>query len=122
VKPARHFVLPIPATIKQSEELADALFCEIVGQHGSFEARRIFSRLARSLTKRDRQLEAKAMLLWKYLNMPKRNIRQLAIRLAKGADHRALEKRIERAVKDKKVRAYLQNDLFEILGNDAPTF
>jgi hypothetical protein len=104
------------------EEVADFLFRDIARQHGSFEARRIFAQCAKPLTKRDKQLHENSELLWKYINMPKRSIRQLAARLAKenGTDQRALEKKIERAVKNKKVRAYLEQILFEINGPDEP--
>jgi hypothetical protein len=120
---ALNFILPIPTTIEQCQAQADCLFSEIAGQHGSFEARRIFAQCAKPLTKLDKRLHENCRLLWEYINMPKRNIRQLAIRLAKenGTDQRALEKKIERAVKNKKVRAYLQEIMFE-LTSEATTF
>jgi hypothetical protein len=112
----------LPPTTEQFEQIADFLFWEIARQHGSFEARRIFTQCAKPLTKRDRGLHENSELLWKYNNMPKRSIRQLAARLAKenGTDQRALEKKIERAIKSKKVRAYLEQILFEINGPDEP--
>jgi hypothetical protein len=109
-------------TVEQWTETVDFLFEQVAGQIGSFDARRIFTRCAKPLTKRDRQLHENSELLWKYINMPKRSIRQLATRLAKekNTDQRALEKKIERAVKNKKVRAYLEQVLFEINGDDEP--
>jgi hypothetical protein len=96
-------------TIEQCEWLANFAFWQIARQRGSFEARRIFTQCVKPITKRDEQLEANARLLWEYINMPKRSIRRLAVRIAKetGDDDRVVEKRIERAVKSKKVRAYL---------------
>ena len=107
---------------QQWEEIANSLFREIAGQHGSFEARRIFAQCAKPLTKRDRQLHENSELLWKYFTMPKRNIRQLAARLARenGTDRSALETKIGRAIKSKKVRAYLEQILLEINGPDEP--
>ncbi len=123
---APDFILPIPPehplTVEQWAGTVDFLFWEVAGQIGSFEARRIFTQCAKPLTKRDRQLHENSELLWKYINMPKRSIRQLATRLAKenGTDQRALEKKIERAVKNKKVRAYLEQILFEINSENEP--
>jgi hypothetical protein len=112
-----------PLTTQQWEGAVNRLFHEIAGQLGSFEARRIFTQCARPLTKRDKQLNENATLLWEYINMPRRSIRQLATRLAKenGIDQRALEKKIERAVKNKKVRAYLRESIFQI-SSEYPTF
>jgi hypothetical protein len=111
-----------PLTVEQWAEAVDFLFWQVAGQIGSLEARRIFAQCAKPLKKRDRQLLENSELLWKYINMPKRNIRQLATRLAKekNTDQRALEKKIARAVKNKKVRAYLEQALFEINGDDEP--
>jgi|SRR5215831_3156356 len=118
--PEVHFTLTIPATIKQCEDLANFLFSEIVRQRGSFEARRIFSQCARPPTKRERQLHENALLVWKYLNMRQKSIRQLAIHLAKenGADPRTIEKKIQRAVKSKRVAEYIFHVLFEITGEN----
>jgi hypothetical protein len=111
-----------PLTVEEWAETVDRFFRLVAGQIGSLDARRIFTQCAKSLTKRDRQLHENSELLWKYVTMPKRNIRQLATRLAKekNIDQRALEKRIARAVKNKKVRACLEQILFEINGDDEP--
>jgi hypothetical protein len=111
-----------PLTVEEWAQAVDFLFRQVAGQIGSFEARRIFAQCAKPLTKRDRQLHENSELLWKYINMPKRSVRQLATRLAKekNTDQRALEKKIARAVKNKKVRAYLEKILFEINGDDGP--
>jgi hypothetical protein len=106
-----------PATIEEWLARAQCLFAEIKAQHGSLEARRIFTQCAKKPpTSTDKKRRANAELVWGYLNMPKPNMRQLAIRLAKksGEDHRNIEKRIERARNNKRVRAYIKQTLFEI--------
>ena len=105
-----------PLTVEEWAETVDRFFRLVAGQIGSLDARRIFTQCAKPLTKRDRQLHENSELLWKYVNMPKRSIRQLATRLAKekNTDRRALEKKIARAVKNKKVRAYLRQVLLQM--------
>jgi hypothetical protein len=104
-------------TIAQCELLATFVFWEIADKHTSLEARRIFAAVCgKPPTRREEQLNSNAELLWQYLKMPRRNIHQLATRIAKetGDDPRALEKKIERAVKSKKVRGYLERTLIEV--------
>jgi hypothetical protein len=103
-------------SIKQYEERATFLFQAIMEDHGSFEARRIFARCAKPPTKRERQLHANALLVWRLMHMPKNNIRQLAVLLAKenGTDPRSLEKQIERALKNNRVAEYIFKTLSEV--------
>jgi hypothetical protein len=111
---ARCLTFPVPTTIEQCEGLVEFVFWQIAGRHGEIEARRIFARCATPLTKSEKRLKNNALLLWQYIAMPKRNISQLATLIAKetGDDRGTLAKRIERAIKSKKVRAYLKRDFY----------
>jgi hypothetical protein len=85
-----------------------------VKHYGEDEARRIFSPYGRPRTKREKSLEENALLYLEYCvegvkRKRKPNVRQLAVRLAKekNTDPGAMERKIWRAIKSKKVHRYL---------------
>jgi hypothetical protein len=115
-----------PDDVKSCEEVVQQLFDCIAKSHGIDEARRIFEPHGRPLTKREIQLRKDALLLFGYYREcveakksgRKPNVRQLALRLSKirNTDPVALERKIWRALKDKKLQqwsTFLREHLLE---------
>jgi hypothetical protein len=93
----------------------------LAGKLGQYDARRIFTKYAKPITKREAQLNSAAMDLWRHITMkPKRNLTKLARQLARedGIDEGAIAQRLWRALNPKtaygkRVREYLREELFE---------
>jgi rRNA maturation protein Nop10 len=90
------------------------VFEAVVKHYGEDEARRIFGPYGKQRTKREKNLENNALLFTEYLyervqSKGKPNVRKLARRLANenNTDPVAMERKIWRAIKSKKVRQYL---------------
>jgi hypothetical protein len=103
--------------ISSCEEYVKRLFECVVKFQGEDVARRIFGPYGRPRTKRQIKLQNDAALLGEYYleclyaeeSKGKPNVRKLARRLAKenNTDPGALERKIWRVIKDKKVRRYM---------------
>jgi hypothetical protein len=98
----------------ECEQFIKRVFEAVVKHYGEDEARRIFGPYGRPRTKREKSLEENALLWAEYCferlkTKRKPNIRQLAVRLAKekNTDPGAMERKIWRAIKNKKVHRYL---------------
>ena len=106
---------------KDWDTLTEVFFDELAERAGQYEARRIFNKHARPITKREAQIEGSARLLLRYITMkPKRNLSKLAREMAaeEDVDEAAIAQRLWRALNrktayGKKVREYLREDLLE---------
>jgi hypothetical protein len=108
---------PDPQNPSECELYIKQVFGAVVKHYGEDEARRIFGPYGRQRTKRQIKLENDAALLMDYhyeclmaeKSKHKPSVRRLALRLAKenNIDPIAMERKIWRVIKDKKVRQYL---------------
>ena len=106
---------PDAADPSECEQYIKRVFEAVVKHYGDDQARRIFGPYGKPRTKREKSLEENAILFVEYCfesveTGGKPNVRQLALRLAKerNTDPVAMERKIWRAIKDKKVHRYVQ--------------
>jgi hypothetical protein len=102
----------------ECEQYIKRVFEAVVKHYGEDEARRIFGPYGKPRTKREKRLEENTILFMEYCietceakkSNRKPNVHQLALRLAKenNTDPVAMERKIWRAIRDKKVHRYLQ--------------
>jgi hypothetical protein len=89
-------------TIDSCKTLVGNVFAAIAEQYGKDEAARIFAPYGKR-TKRQAKLDSDMMLLWKYYDMKPRNVRKLARQLSGGDDHRRIERKLWRVIKDRDI-------------------
>ena len=110
-----------PPSTEDWEKLVEALFGVLRERTGQHEARRIFTKYAKPVTKRETQIEKASEILWQYITMkPKRNAALLTRQLAEKDDRDldAIGRAVWRAINakeyfGKKVRRYLREELHE---------
>jgi hypothetical protein len=110
-----------PPSTEDWEKLVEALFGVLRGQTGQHEARRIFTKYAKPVTKREAQIEKASRILWRYITMkPKRNVALLTRQIAEEDDRDldAIGRAVWRALNakedfGKRVRDYLREELHE---------
>jgi hypothetical protein len=107
---------------KEWENLTEYFFDILADYLGQYDARCIFNKFAKPVTKREAQLQKSAGLLFRYIYMkPKRgDVAKLVRQLARedGIDKDAITQSLWRALNTKtpygkKVRAYLREELHE---------